>query len=137
MLCIKHGVTFSVANVEALVRHVAVRVEDNGHDIPGRRELGWGDVAAVCAQEVPLICRYAVVDLDVVVSAVGVVLQLEVVEGEEDGRALGHHDQPGAVYVVGIRTWEVWTGDIPRWSGEDSSTFHSFHQNKEKHLLNE
>lgn len=59
-------------------------MEDNGHDIPGRSELRWGDVATKRAKEVPLILRYAIVDLDVVVSAVDMVLQLKVVKGEQD-----------------------------------------------------
>lgn len=67
-------------------------MEDDGHDIPGGGELWRGDVAAKYPKEVPLVLRYAVVDLDVVVSAVGVVLQLKVVKGEEDGGALRHHD---------------------------------------------
>lgn len=98
-------------------------MEDDRHDIPGRGELWRGDVAAECPQEVPLVLRYAVVDLDVVVRAAGVVLQLKVVEGEEDGGALCHHDQPGTVDVVGVQAGEVGTGDVARRCREDSSAF--------------
>lgn len=85
-------VTFSVANTEAPVGHVAVRMEDDRHDIPRRGELWRGGVTAKYPKEVPLILRYAIVDLDVVVSAAGVVLELKVVKGEEDGGTLCHHN---------------------------------------------
>lgn len=85
-------VTFSVTNTEAPVSHVAVWVEDDRHDIPRRGELWRGDVTAKYPKEVPLILRYAVVDLDVVVSTVGMVLELKVMEGEEDGGTLCHHN---------------------------------------------
>lgn len=100
-----------------------VRVEDDGHDVPGGGELRWGDVAAKRPKEVPRVLRYAVVDLDVVVSAVGMVLQLKVVKGEQDGGALRHHNEPGTVRVVGVQARVVWTGDIARRSSQDSSTF--------------
>lgn len=67
-------------------------MEDDGHDIPRRGELWRGDVTTKYPKEVPLILRYAIVDLDVVVSTVGVVLQLEVMKGEEDGGTLCHHN---------------------------------------------
>ncbi len=98
-------------------------MEDNGHDIPRGGELWRRDVPTEYPEEVPLVLRYAIVDLDVVVSTVGVVLQLEVVKGEEDGRTLCHYNKPGTVNVVGIQAWEVWTGDISRRSRKDSSTF--------------
>lgn len=98
-------------------------MEDNGHDIPRRCELRRGDVTTKCPKEVPFILGYAIVDLDVVVSTVGMVLQLKVVKGEEDGGALGHNNEPGTVDVVGIQAREVWTRDITRRSREDSSTF--------------
>ena len=60
-------------------------MEDDRHDIPGRGELWWGDIATKYPKEVPLVLRHAVVDLDVVVGAAGMVFQLEVVKGEEDG----------------------------------------------------
>lgn len=60
-------------------------MEDNRHDIPGRGELWWGDVTTKYPKEVPLVLRYAVVDLDVVIGAAGMVFELKVVKGEEDG----------------------------------------------------
>lgn len=67
-------------------------MEDDGHDIPRRGELWRGDVTTKYPKEVPLILRYAIVDLDVVISTVGVVLQLKVMKGEEDGGTLCHHN---------------------------------------------
>lgn len=66
-------------------------MEDDGHDVPRRGELRWRDVTTECPKEVSFVLRYAIVDLDVVISTVGVVLQLKVVKGEEDGGALCHH----------------------------------------------
>lgn len=63
-------------------------MEDDRHDIPRRGKLRWGHVTAKYPKEVPLILRYAVVDLNVVVGAGGMVLQLKVVEGEENGGTL-------------------------------------------------
>lgn len=87
-------------------------MEDNGHDIPRRGKLRWGNVTAKYPKEVPLVLRYAIVYFDIVISTAGMVLQLKMVEGEEDRGTLGHHDQPGAVNVVGIQTWKVWTGNV-------------------------
>lgn len=92
-------------------------MEEDGHDIPGGGELGRGNVTAKRPQEVPLVLRYAIVDLDVVVSAAGMVLQLKVVKGEEDRGTLRHHDEPSTLSVVGIPVWEVWTGNVARRSG--------------------
>lgn len=72
--------------------HVAVGVEDDRHDIPRRGELWRRDVTTEYPKEVPLILRYAVVDLDVVVRTVLVVLELKVLKGEEDGGTLCHHN---------------------------------------------
>ena len=101
-------------------------MENDGHDVPRRGELRRGDVTAKYPKEVPLVLRYAIVDFDVVISTVGMVLELKVVKGEEHGGTLCHHYQPGTVNVVGIEAWEVWAGDISRWSREDSSTFDTF-----------
>lgn len=101
-------------------------MEDDRHDVPGGGELRRRDVAAEHPEEVPLVLGHAVVDLDVVVGAAGVALQLEVVEGEVNGGALRHHDQPGAVAVVGVRAGEVRAGDITGGRGEDSSAFETF-----------
>lgn len=98
-------------------------MEDNGHDIPRRGELRWGNVTTKCPKEVPLVLRYAIVYFDIVISTAGMVLQLKVVKGEDDRGALGHYNQPEAVNVVGIKAWEVWARDVTRWSREDSSTF--------------
>lgn len=84
-------------------------MEDDRHDIPRRGELRWGDIAAKHPEEVALVLSYAVVDLDVVVGAAGVVLQLEAVKGEVNGGALRYHNQPGAVTVVGVVVGKVWT----------------------------
>lgn len=117
------AVTFTVAHGEAPLGHVAVRVEDDGHGVPGRGELRRGDVPTVGAKEVALIFGHAVVDLDVVVGTVGMELQLKVVEGEENGGALGHHNQPHAVDVVGVETREVWAGYVARRGSQDPPTF--------------
>lgn len=119
-------VTFSVANAEAPVGHMPVGMEDDRHDVPRRGEPRRGDVAAKHPEEVALVLGHAVVDLDVVVGAAGVVLQLKVVEGEVNRGALGHHNQPGTVAVVGIRAGEVWAGDVTRGGRKDSSTFEAF-----------
>lgn len=66
-------------------------MEDDGHDVPRGGELRWRDVTTERPKEVSLVLRYAIVDLDVVISTVGVVLQLKGVKGEEDGGALCHH----------------------------------------------
>lgn len=60
-------------------------MEDNRHDVPRGAELWRAHVATKRPQEVPFVLRDAVVDPDVVVCAAAVVLQLEVVKGEEDG----------------------------------------------------
>lgn len=104
--------TFPVGSGEAALGNVAVRAEDNGHDVPGGGEGWWRATTAEGAQEVALVPRSPVVDLEVVVGAGGVVLQLEVAEGEQDGGALGHHDQPHALCLVGVRPWEVGAGEI-------------------------
>lgn len=91
-------------------------MEDDGHDIPGGGELRWGYVTTKCPEEVPLILRYAIVDLDIVVRTAGMVLQFKVVESEEDRGALSHYNQPGTLNVVGIHSREVWTGYIARGS---------------------
>lgn len=67
-------------------------MEDDGHDIPRGGELWRGDVATKHPKEVPLVLRYAVVDLDVVICTVGVVLKFKVVKGEKDGGTLCHHN---------------------------------------------
>lgn len=105
-------VTFPVSHQEARVSHVAVGVEDDGHDVPGRAELRRRRVSTELPQEVAFVLRDTVVDLDVVVGTVGMVLQLEVVERQQHGRTLGHHDQPGTVHVVRVKTWEVRAGDV-------------------------
>lgn len=120
------GVTFPVVNTEACVGHMAVGMEEDGHDIPRRGELWRRDVATISPKEVALILSYAVVDLYIVVGTVSMVLQLKVVKGQEDGGAFWHNNKPGAVDVVGIQAWEVWTGDVAGWCREDSSTFHTF-----------
>lgn len=102
---------------------MAVWVEDNRHDIPWGGEPWRAHVATKRPEEVPFVLWDAVVDLDVVVCAAVVVLQLKVVEGEEDGRTLGHHDEPGTVDVVGVQAREVWAGDVAGWCGQDPSTF--------------
>lgn len=97
-----------------MLGHVPVGAEDHGHDVPGRGE-GWrGAVATEGAQEVAPVPGSPVVDLEVVVGAGVVVLQLEVAEGEQDGGALGHHDEPCALCLVGIQPWEVGAGEIAR-----------------------
>lgn len=104
--------TFPVGGGEAALGHVAVGAEDDGHDVPGGGE-GWrGAAAAEGAQEVALVPGSPVVDLEVVIGAGGVVLQLEVAEGEQDGGALGHHDQPRALRLVGVPPREVGAGEI-------------------------
>lgn len=67
-------------------------MEDDGHDIPRRCKLWRGDVTTKCPKEVTLILRYAIVDLNVVISTAGMVLQLKVVKGEEDRGTLCHHN---------------------------------------------
>lgn len=101
-------------------------MEDDRHDVPRRGEPRWGDIAAKHPEEVALILGHAVVDLDVVVGAAGVVFQLKVVKGEVNGGAFRHHNEPGAVAVVGVQAGKVWTGDITRGCREDSSTFETF-----------
>lgn len=101
-------------------------MEDDRHDIPGRGEPRRGDVAAKHPEEVALVLGHAVVDLDVVVGAAGVVLQLEAVKGEVNGGALRHHNQPGAVAVVRVRAGEVWAGDVAGGGRKDSSTLETF-----------
>lgn len=99
-----------------MLGHVAVGAEDHGHDVPGGGE-GWrGPVATEGAQEVSPVPGSPVVDLEVVVGTGVVVLQLEVAEGEQDGGALGHHDEPRALCLVGIQPWEVGAGEIARGS---------------------
>lgn len=119
-------VTFSVANTESPLGHMAVWMEDDWHDVPRRGKLRRGDVSTKYPKEVSLIFRYAIVDLYVVVRAAGMVLQFKVVESKKDRRTLCYHDQPGAVDVVGIKTREIWTWDIPRWRWEDPSTFNTW-----------
>lgn len=101
-------------------------MEDDRHDIPRRGELWWGDITAKHPEEVALVLGHAVVDLDVVVGAAGVILQLKVVKGEVNGGTLCHHNQPGAIAVVGVRAGKVWTGNITRGCRKDSSTFETF-----------
>lgn len=67
-------------------------MKDDGHDIPRRGELRWRDVTTKCPKEVSLILRYAIIDFDVVVSTVGMVLQLKVVKGKEDRGTLCYHN---------------------------------------------
>lgn len=112
-------------------------MEDDRHDVPRRGELRRGDIAAKHPEEVALILGHAVVDLDVVEGAAGVVLQLKVVEGEVNGGALRHHNQPGAVAVVGVLAGKVWTGDITGGGREDSSTFETFVSREVSYELNE
>lgn len=117
--------TFPVSHQEARVSHVTVRVEDDGHDVPGRAEPRGRGVSAELPQEVAFVLRDAVVDFDVVVVAVGVVLQLKVVECQEHRRALGHHDQPGTVHVVWVKTREIRAGDVAAGGrSQDSSAFY-------------
>lgn len=106
--------TFAVGSGEAMLGNVAVGAEDNGHDVPGGGEGWWRAATAESAQEVALVPGSPVVDLEVVVGAGGMVLQLEVAEGEQDGGALGHHDQPCALCLIGVRPWEVGAGEIAR-----------------------
>lgn len=119
--------TFPVSRQEARVRDVAVRVEDDGHYVPGGAELRRRGVSAELPQKVAFVPRDAVVDFDVVVVAVGVVLQLKVVERQKYGRALGHHDQPGTIDAVRVKTREIRAGDVPAGGrSEDSSAFHTY-----------
>lgn len=101
-------------------------MEDDRHDVPRRGELWWGDITAKHPEEVALVLGHAVVDLDVVVGAAGVILQIKVVKGEVNGGTLCHHNQPGAIAVVGVRAGKVWTGNITRGCRKDSSTFETF-----------
>lgn len=104
--------TFAVGGSETTLGHVSVRVEDDSHDMPGGGE-GWGGaVAAEGAQEVALVPGGPVVDLEVVIGAGSMVLQLKVAEGEQDGGALSHHDQPRALRLIGVRPREVGAGEI-------------------------
>lgn len=128
--------TFPVSHQEARMSHVPVGVEDNRHDVPRGAELRRRGVSAELSQEVPLILRDAIVDFDVVVGAVGVVLQLEVVERQKHGRTLGHHDQPGAVDAVRVKTWEIRAGDVAAGGrGEDSSAFYTCVETDDKPTL--
>lgn len=121
--------TFPVSHEEARVRHVAVGVEDDGHDVPGGAELRRRGVSAELPQKVALVRRDAVVDFDVVVGAVGVVLQLKVLERQQHGRTLGHHDQPGTIDVVRVKTWEIRAGDVSAGGrSEDSSAFYTYRE---------
>lgn len=72
--------TFPVSQQESSECHVTVGVENDGHDVPGRAELWRRCVPTELPQEVAFVLRDAIVDFDVVVGAVGVVLQLKVVE---------------------------------------------------------
>lgn len=91
-------------------------MEDNGHDIPGGGKTRWGSVTTICSKKVALILRYAIVYFDVIISTGGVVLQLYVVKSEENRGALWYHNQPGTVNVIGVKSWEIWTGEITRWA---------------------
>lgn len=82
LLTVYKNITFSVAEVEASEGHVAVWVEDYGHDVPGGGELRRRDVPTKRPQEVSFVPRHAIVDLDVVVRTVAVELQLKEVKGE-------------------------------------------------------
>lgn len=75
------------------------------------------------AQEVAPVAGGPVVDLEVVVGAGGVVLQLKVAEGEQDGGALGHHDQPRALCLVGVRPREVGAGEVAGGCREHPAAF--------------
>lgn len=73
--------TFLVNCREAVTGHVLVRVEDDGHDVPGRREPRRGTLAAELSQEIPLVLAGPVVDFDVVIVTTVVILQVKVTEG--------------------------------------------------------
>lgn len=66
---------------------MAVRVEDDGHNIPRGAELGRGRVPTERSQEVPFVFGDAIVDFDVVIGAVGMILQFKVVKCEKHRRA--------------------------------------------------
>lgn len=102
---------------------MAVGAEDDGHDVPGGGEGRRGAVATEGAQEVAPVAGGPVVDLEVVVGAGGVVLQLKVAEGEQDGGALGHHDQPRALCLVGVRPREVGAGEVAGGCREHPAAF--------------
>lgn len=97
-------------------------MEDDRHDVPGGGE-GWrGRLATEPAQQIALVSRGPVVDLQEVKATGVMVLQVKGVESEQHGGALGHHDQPAALGVVGIQTWEVWAGEVSRWCREHTPT---------------
>lgn len=104
---------------------MSVRVEDDGHDVPGRAELWRRHVPAEFPQQVPLVLGDAVVDLDVVVGAVCVELQLEVMEGQQHRGALRHHNQPRTLHVIRVQTREIRAGYVPAGRREDPPTFDS------------
>lgn len=82
--------------------------------MPGGGE-GWrGHPAAEPPQQVALVPGGAVVDLQEVEAAGVVVLQVKGVEGEQHGGALGHHNQPAALRVVGVEAGEVGAGEVSR-----------------------
>lgn len=107
-------ITFVVGGSKATLGHMPVRAEDHSHDVPGRSKRWWGTAATEGAQKVALVPGCPIVDLEIIVSAGGVVLQLKVAEGEQDGGALGHHDQPGALRLVGVWPREIGAGEVAR-----------------------
>lgn len=90
-------------------------MKDDRHDVPGGGEGRWGHLATEPAQQIALVSRGPVVDLQEVKATGVMVFQVKGVEGEQHRGALGHHDQPAALRVVGVQTWEVWAGEVPRW----------------------
>uniref|UniRef100_W5M601 Transcription elongation factor A (SII) N-terminal and central domain containing 2 n=1 Tax=Lepisosteus oculatus TaxID=7918 RepID=W5M601_LEPOC len=109
---------------EAAVCHVSIRAEDDGHDVPGRGERRRGVLPTERPQEVALVLGGPVVNLHVVVGTVGVVLQLEVVKRQQDGRALCHHDEPDALGVAGVQPREVGARYVAVRRGENAATLH-------------
>lgn len=114
LMATRFPTTFVVGGGKATLGHMPVGAEDHSHDVPGRGKRWWGTAATEGAQEVALVPGCPIVDLEIVVSTGGVVLQLKVAEGEQDGGALGHHDQPGALRLVGVRPREIGAGEVAR-----------------------
>lgn len=113
---------FLIACRKPWAGHMLVRVEDDRHDVPGGGE-GWrARLPAEPSQQVPLVPRGSIVDLQEVEATAVVIFQVKGVESEQEGRALSCHNQPAAFRVVGVQPREVGAGEVSRRCREHSPT---------------